>query len=100
MRRQGLHQRFGHVVQQMPAVRNLHSLRRGCRRRLGIEAGPVPADDLCSGMRSKPLRCALCAAVRQQIYNLALLKVAENRSVPVPFTPRPIIDSQHSNGMG
>src|SRR5664280_2143091 len=87
------------VVKNVPAVGNLHGVRHGRRRSLGIQAGSIPADNLCSRVSSKPLRSALRAAVWQQINNLAALQVTENRAVPMPLTPCPVVDSQHPRCM-
>lgn len=62
----------------MLTVCNLHSMRRGHLRGLGIEAGAIPAGNLYSRMSSKPFRSTLCAAVRQQIDDFAALQVTEN----------------------
>ena len=56
---------------------------RGTNTQGALFAGSILADYLCFRMRSKRLSCALYAAVRQQIYNLALLKDAENCAAPM-----------------
>ena len=53
--------------------------------RFGIQTGTIAADDLHAGMCAKPLFRALCTALRQKVNHLAMLQVAENRTVRCPL---------------
>ena len=86
---------LAHVVKEVPSIGHLYGLRRGFRRRFGVQTGSVPADDFGARMSPQPLRGAFRAAVRQQIDDLAELQVTENRAVTTPFAPRPVVDAQH-----
>ena len=86
---------LAHIVKKVSSISHLNRVRRGFRRRLGIQTGSIPADDLGSRMGPQPLRGTLRAAVRQQIDDLATFQVTENRAVATSLAPRLVVDAQY-----
>ena len=95
MRYQSTQQSLAHIVKKVPSISHLNRVRRGFRRRLGIQTGSIPTDDLGSRMSPQPLRGTLRAAVRQQIDDLATFQVKENRAVATSLAPRLVVDAQY-----
>jgi hypothetical protein len=86
---------LAHIVKKVSSISHLNRVRRGFRRRLGIQTGSIPTDDLGSRMSPQPLRGTLRAAVRQQIDDLATFQVTENRAVATSLAPRLVVDAQY-----
>jgi hypothetical protein len=80
---------------RLVTVGNLYGLWRGLGSRFGIQTGAITADDLDLGVCHQPCCRAICASIRQQVDHFASFEIAEDRSVTVAFSPRPVIDSNH-----
>ena len=76
----------------MPAVRDLHRLRRADASRLGIGAGSVAAHHLHVGVLGEPVRDGVCCAVGQHVQRPVRLDVNDDGAVHVPATEREIVD--------
>jgi hypothetical protein len=96
MQVEDLDQRIPQVLEQMPAIGHLHSIRRTLSGPLGIRPGPIPTDDLNSWMLLEPVGKRCGGAIRQEIDHGAALDVDEDRPIGVPFAARPIIDAQNT----
>src|SRR3954467_8336521 len=84
----------------MPAIGHLRRLRSALPSPLRIEAGPIPRDDLDTGMTFQPGGHSLGAAIRQYLDDAVALKIAQDRAVPLTAPPRPIINTYHPRWRG
>lgn len=75
----------------MEPIRDLLRLRRAQGGSLRIQPAAIAGD--CGDFRVslEPLRKAFGSPVRQQVQNAVQIQVDENRSILLPFAPRPII---------
>ena len=80
------------VLQQVPAVGDLHGLGGTLRRRLGVGRRTVPADDLDPGMLLEPRRDSVPLAVGEQVDDVTALQVHDDGAVTLSLAPRPVID--------
>ncbi len=97
---EGLFERFGEVLYEMEAVRDLGCLGGAFASAFRVGAGAIPRDDLYPRMLPQPLRHGRRGAVRQQGDRLAAFQVHEDRPVDVAFAQRPIIHTQYARGRG
>jgi hypothetical protein len=81
------------VLQQVPAVGDLHGLGGALRRRLGVGRRTVPADHLDLRMGLEPHRDGVCLAVGEEIDDVTTFQVHDDGAVTLPLAPRPIIDA-------
>src|SRR5262249_20945959 len=63
------------VLEQVPAIGDLHGIGRGFGGGLGVGAGAVAADDLDTGVVLQPLLKRRAVAARQQVDDLAALEI-------------------------
>ena len=76
-----------HVLEQVPAVGDLHCFGRTAPCAIGVDLRAVAGDDLDTGMLDEPMREALCRTPRQQVDGDAALEVDEDGPVGVPLAP-------------
>jgi len=91
-------ERIAQIAEQMPAVGNLHRLRRALPRRLRIGPATIPANDLYLRMRLQPGSHRGGGAVRQQVDHPVRFQVHQDRAVGVPLAARPVINPQDADG--
>ena len=82
-------------MKQVPAICHLYSVRCRPGRSLRIETRTVAAYDLDTGMSAQPSGSTVRASVGQQVNHLALFQVAEDRPIPLPLSPSPVIDPNY-----
>src|SRR5829696_2475813 len=86
------------VVQEVPAVRDLHGA-RGARGALGqrfaVDVGAVAGGELYLGMPPQPGEEALLRAFGQQVHHPPLLEVHEDRAVCVPPPEGEVVHAEH-----
>lgn len=92
----GLLHRAGQVLQQMPPIGDLQGVRGGFRDRFRVGGGPVPADDLGTGMVLEPGREPLGGAVGKHIHDSAGLDV--DGAVGAALAEGELVDPQHPRG--
>jgi len=76
----------------MPVINDLSGFGRGFCGCLSVRRRTVPADDFDTRMIVEPLLYGFGIAVRQEINDIAPLQIHDNRSVPLPSDPGPVID--------
>ena len=81
------------IFDKMPTVSDLNGLWRTFGRSLAIAGAAVASDKIDARIIPKPGGDSFALAVRQERYNAAPLKIANDASVSTPSTPRPIIDA-------
>jgi len=84
------------VAVQVPAIRHLHRSRHALGHTPRVFRRAVAGDDLGTGMRAQPPGKTSARAVGQQVNRPPGLEIHENRPVPLPAPPRPIVDAQHA----
>jgi hypothetical protein len=83
------------VLQQMPVIGHLQGVRGGPLDRLGVGAGPVPADDLRTGMLCEPGHERLRGAVGQHVHDASGLGVDEHGVVGAALAEGELVHPQH-----
>jgi hypothetical protein len=78
----------------VPAIGHLNSAKCGLARRFCVDAAAVPAYDLSAGMLPQPPNHGLGLTIRQQVDDLALFQVAEDRAVAMALPPCPVVDTE------
>ena len=91
-------ERFGQVLQQVEAVRDLHRPRRAAAGALGVGAGAVAGDHVDAGVLAQPSRERARLAVGQQRHRTTPVEVHQHGAVGVPLAQRPVIDAQGGRG--
>jgi hypothetical protein len=86
------HQSLYQVVQEMPAISNLHGSRRTLRDGVSENASSISAHNLYARVLTKPRRHRFAAPVWKQIDDPALLEITEDGSISVALLPRPLIN--------
>ena len=66
---------------------------------LGVDAGPIAADDLDPRPVGQPAGEGLGAAIRQEVDHTPAFEIAQDRAVALATTPGPIIDPEDPWGM-
>src|SRR4051812_2953704 len=82
----------------MEAVSDLPRLRCSLTRALQLQAAAVAANDLDLAMLLEPARRRIRRAVREQVDDLPLLQVHDDRSVGPSLAPAPVVNSRHADG--
>jgi hypothetical protein len=77
----------------MPAISHLDCIGRTLIDALDVRTCPVAADDLNTRMISKPSFQSFGRSICQQIDRTATLKVNQNGTIALTFTPSPIVKS-------
>ena len=86
---------FPQVLQQMPAVENLHGFRSAFFDAPLVLGGAVAADDLEGRILLEPGGQCFCGAIRQELYGAVAVEVHDDRPV-APATPQSeVIDANH-----
>ena len=88
-----IRQRLAEVGQQVPAIRDLLSLRGALSSRLRIRACTVTANDLHSRVGFEPFRNRIGFSIREQIHHPMGFHVHQNGSVAMSPTDGPIVDA-------
>ena len=81
----------------MPAVRDLHRVRRPVARALGVGARAVAADHLHAGMPAQPLGEGAGLPVREEIHRTVAVHVDQHGAVDVTASEREVIHSEHGH---
>jgi hypothetical protein len=93
-------QGFIKILQNVPAIRNLHRVRRAIRDSFGVSARSIPSDDFDPRVSFEPLgKCGLFA-IRQQLNGAAALKVNQNRPVTSSTAKGEVINPKHARSRG
>jgi hypothetical protein len=80
------------IAQKMPAIRNLDRFRSAGPNTIGIAAGPIPGDDLDTGMLFQPRLDRLGLAVTQQVNrSVSIFQIDDDSAVASATTPGPVI---------
>ena len=81
------------ILEEVPAVGDLHRVRQGARDGTAIAAVAVPGDDLDAGTRPQPGLHRRGLAIRQQVDHPVPLQIADQRAVTLTTPPRPVINA-------
>ncbi len=65
------------------------------RHAFGVGAGPVPAHDLDSGMRTQPVGESFCGPVAEDLDRAARFDIDQDRCVPMPSAEGEVVDTEH-----
>jgi hypothetical protein len=84
----------------MPAVGDLHGVRRAGAGALRVGAGTVAADDFGAGMGPQPVGHRGGVAVGQQVDGPAGGHVDQDGAVHAPAAQREVVHAQHRDGLG
>jgi hypothetical protein len=84
---------FAEILHEMPAIRDLHGLRRALSHSGGVGFRPIPCHDCHLGMRLEPGRDGLGAAILEQIDRAAPLQINHDGAIGVPFPFGPIVNA-------
>src|SRR3546814_20295744 len=93
----GLAQRLTQATEQMPAIGHLHGPWSSAPCSIGIKVGAITRDNLDPRVAIQPVGHAVRIAIRQQIQNAIALQIADDRSLPLPAPPRPLL-AAHNRG--
>jgi hypothetical protein len=80
-------QRITEVLQQMPAIGHLDSLRQDTERRLGIRTTAISAHDPDVWMPSEPICCRFHRAIGEQVQRAVLLQMSGSRKASLSPGP-------------
>src|SRR5512135_583441 len=70
------------VLHQVPAVGDLHGVRRGLAGSLGVDTGPITGDDLDARVLTEPCGDSRRLAVREEVDDVPPLEVDADGAVP------------------
>jgi hypothetical protein len=88
------------VVEDVPAVEDLHGVGRAQRRAAGVLRRAIADDDLDARMLRQPGGQARPRPLGQQVDRAARLQVDEHGPEPQPASPGPIVDAEHARRGG
>src|SRR3546814_21046112 len=91
----GLAQRLTQATEQMPAIGHLHGPWSSAPCSLGIKVGAITRDNPDPRVALQPVGHAVRIAIRQQIQTAIPLQIADDRYIPLPAPPRPILDAEN-----
>src|SRR5262249_22942764 len=86
------------VLEQMPTVSHLDSLRCSQACPFGIGSSPVTTDDFNTWMRPQPIGERVGLAVREQVNHLPLFQVGQKCAIAPTTTHGPVIHTQNARG--
>jgi hypothetical protein len=86
-------QGFPQIVEQVPAIRDLKSLRCPLSGRLSVSASAITRDNFNTVMTLQPSRDGGSLAVGQQVNDGVALEVAQDGSVVLTTAPGPLVDT-------
>jgi hypothetical protein len=86
------------IAQQVPTIGHLNGVGSALGGPVGVKASTISADDLNPRMCLEPGRQSRSAALRQQIHEVVLLQIDQDRAIGLAFVFRPIIDPKHTRG--
>ncbi len=90
------HEHFTRILEQMPAVSDLDSVRCSYPSALGVCPTAVATDNFYARVLTQPCREGLCLSVRQDIDHRVTLQIDQHRSITPSAAHRPIIDPEHA----
>lgn len=88
------------VLEQVPAIRHLHGVRRPLLDALRVGLGAVPRDERDCAVLLQPARQRVRSAIGQQVDGCTPFEIDEDRAVGVPAPDRPIVDPHDARGRG
>jgi hypothetical protein len=91
-------QRIGEIFQEMPAIGNLHSIRRTIANRLRLRLGSVTCDNLNARMVAQPATHAFGGSVMQQVDDMSSFVVNQDDSIALSLPYGPVVDAENSWG--
>jgi hypothetical protein len=94
--REGAFQRFPQVLQQVPAIDHLLSVRSAFGGSAQVFGGAIATNHLHAGMALEPLTKSISATVRQQINWSMRLQIDEDRAIGSPSLQGKIVHAQHT----
>src|SRR3954454_2120501 len=89
---QHLDHRLSQVLRQMETVCNLHGVRSTTRGAIGVGTTPIPTDDLDTRTALQPGCQGVGRPIWQQVNNLVLLQINQDRPVGMALPLRPVVD--------
>ena len=84
---------FAEILQEMPAIGDLHGVRRPLGHPGGVGFCPIPCHDGHLGMGLEPSGHGLGGAVLEQIDRAVPVQIHHDRAIGVAFAFRPIVDA-------
>jgi len=91
-------QGIAQILHQVEMIDGLDRLWRPVPNPLGVEATPIAADDLDTGMRLQPRRNGWDRAIGEQINHVMALEITDNGPKTSPSPPGPFIEPNHPWG--
>jgi hypothetical protein len=80
----------------MESIRHLGGFRSDLINGSSKFTGSISGDDFSPRMRFEPGFELFCAAILEQIHDLMLLEVNQDRAVPLAFTKSPVVHAQNA----
>jgi hypothetical protein len=90
--------RLPQVFDQMKPIHDLGGMRGATANAVRIECTAIPTDDRNRWMLGEPLRHRVCRALRQEVQDLVIFQIDQDRAIALPASPGPLIDPQHLRG--
>jgi len=84
----------------MPAVGNLHRVRRTLGHSGGVGFRPIPRYDRHLGMRLKPSRHGLGGAVLKEVHRAVPIQIHHDRAIRMALAFGPIVDTDGTRSWG
>jgi hypothetical protein len=84
------------VAQQVPAIGDVHGLRRTAPGAVGVDVGPVAGDHLHAGVVAQPGGERAGVAVGQEIDDGVALEVDQDGAVAAALAPRPLVHPERA----
>jgi hypothetical protein len=84
------------ILEQMPAIGDLHSVGCSSPCSLGVHLGAVPRDEPHGRMRAKPLRDRVYIARGKDVDDAPSIEIDDDGSVAVATTQREVVDADRA----
>jgi hypothetical protein len=84
------------VLEQMPAIRDLHSVRCSLPCSLGVHLGAVTRDEPHGRMRAKPLRDRVHVARGKNVDDAPSIEINDDGSIAVASAQREVVDANRA----
>ena len=87
------------VAQKMPPICHLYRPWGSLPRTIRISPGPIPGDNLSSGMLMNPAGQSFSLSIGKEIDNFVLLQINQDGPISASPPPCPIIDAEDAWGV-
>lgn len=84
------------VLEQMPAIGDLHSVRCSLLCFLGVDLGPVSRGEPHGGMRATPLRDRVHVARGKDVDDTPSIEINDDGSIAVATARREVVDADRA----